>query len=78
MGASREVVAKALRTVREHGRHVTGRRTMTVLDLDGPHPAGGPVVNKPAVARAPAAVRRGSRARFVIWVFHLALPLADL
>jgi adenylate cyclase len=23
-------------------------------------------------------VRRGSRARFVIWVFHLALPLADL
>jgi hypothetical protein len=28
-------VAKALRTLREHGQLTTGRRTMTVLDLDG-------------------------------------------
>jgi CRP-like cAMP-binding protein len=35
VGASREAVAKALRTLREHGQLATGRRTMTVLDLDG-------------------------------------------
>jgi CRP/FNR family cyclic AMP-dependent transcriptional regulator len=35
VGASREAVAKALRTLREHGQLTTGRRTMTVLDLDG-------------------------------------------
>jgi hypothetical protein len=30
-----EAVAKALRTLREHGQLTTGRRTMTLLDLDG-------------------------------------------
>jgi CRP/FNR family cyclic AMP-dependent transcriptional regulator len=35
VGASREAVAKALRTLRERGQLTTGRRTMTVLDLDG-------------------------------------------
>lgn len=35
VGASREAVAKALRTLRERGHLTTGRRTMTVLDLDG-------------------------------------------
>jgi CRP/FNR family cyclic AMP-dependent transcriptional regulator len=35
VGASREAVAKALRTLREQGQLATGRRTMTVLDLDG-------------------------------------------
>ena len=35
VGASREAVAKALRTLREGGQLTTGRRTMTVLDLDG-------------------------------------------
>jgi hypothetical protein len=35
-------------------------------------------VNKAAVATAAAAVRRGSRARFAIWVFHFALPIAGL
>jgi CRP-like cAMP-binding protein len=35
VGASREAVAKALRTLRESGQLTTGRRTMTVLDLDG-------------------------------------------
>lgn len=35
VGASREAVAKALRTLRERGYVTTGRRTMTVLDLDG-------------------------------------------
>ena len=35
VGASREAVAKALRTLREQGQLSTGRRTMTVLDLDG-------------------------------------------
>lgn len=35
VGASREAVAKALRVLRERGLVTTGRRTMTVLDLDG-------------------------------------------
>ena len=35
VGASREAVAKALRVLRDRGFLVTGRRTMTVLDLDG-------------------------------------------
>jgi CRP/FNR family transcriptional regulator, cyclic AMP receptor protein len=35
VGASREAVAKALRVLRERGFVTTGRRTMTVLDLDG-------------------------------------------
>ena len=35
VGASREAVAKALRGLRERGHLTTGRRTMTVLDLDG-------------------------------------------
>jgi len=35
VGASREAVAKALRTLRESGQLTTGRRTMTVTDLDG-------------------------------------------
>jgi CRP/FNR family cyclic AMP-dependent transcriptional regulator len=35
VGASREAVAKALRTLRESGQLTTGRRTMTVIDLDG-------------------------------------------
>jgi CRP/FNR family transcriptional regulator, cyclic AMP receptor protein len=35
VGASREAVAKALRVLREQGQLATGRRTMTVLDLDG-------------------------------------------
>ena len=35
VGASREAVAKALRVLRSRGYLVTGRRTMTVLDLDG-------------------------------------------
>jgi CRP-like cAMP-binding protein len=35
VGASREAVAKALRTLRDNGQLTTGRRTMTVLDLDG-------------------------------------------
>jgi CRP/FNR family transcriptional regulator, cyclic AMP receptor protein len=35
VGASREAVAKALRVLRDRGFVVTGRRTMTVLDLDG-------------------------------------------
>jgi hypothetical protein len=37
-------------------------------------------VNAPTTitASATAAVRRGSRARVVIWAFHLALPLAGL
>ena len=35
VGASREAVAKALRVLRERGLITTGRRTMTVLDLDG-------------------------------------------
>ena len=34
-GASREAVAKALRVLRDRGFVTTGRRTMTVLDLDG-------------------------------------------
>jgi CRP-like cAMP-binding protein len=34
VGASREAVAKALRVLRERGYVTTGRRTMTVLDLD--------------------------------------------
>ena len=35
VGASREAVAKALRALRDNGQLATGRRTMTVLDLDG-------------------------------------------
>ncbi|MDN5930941.1 MAG: Crp/Fnr family transcriptional regulator [Pseudonocardia sp.] len=35
VGASREAVAKALRVLRDRGLVTTGRRTMTVLDLDG-------------------------------------------
>lgn len=35
VGASREAVAKALRVLRSRGFVSTGRRTMTVLDLDG-------------------------------------------
>lgn len=35
VGASREAVAKALRGLRERGYVATGRRTMTVLDMDG-------------------------------------------
>jgi CRP/FNR family cyclic AMP-dependent transcriptional regulator len=35
VGASREAVAKALRVLRTRGFVSTGRRTMTVLDLDG-------------------------------------------
>lgn len=35
VGGSREAVAKALRVLRERGYVITGRRTMTVLDLDG-------------------------------------------
>lgn len=35
VGASREAVAKALRVLRERGHLTTGRRTMTVLDMDG-------------------------------------------
>jgi CRP/FNR family transcriptional regulator, cyclic AMP receptor protein len=35
VGASREAVAKALRVLRDRGFITTGRRTMTVLDLDG-------------------------------------------
>jgi CRP-like cAMP-binding protein len=35
VGASREAVAKALRVLRDRGFVTTGRRTMTVLDLDG-------------------------------------------
>lgn len=35
VGASREAVAKALRVLRSRGYLLTGRRTMTVLDLDG-------------------------------------------
>lgn len=35
VGASREAVAKALRVLRERGHLTTGRRTMTVLDLEG-------------------------------------------
>ncbi len=35
VGASREAVAKALRVLRDRGYVTTGRRTMTVLDLDG-------------------------------------------
>jgi len=35
-------------------------------------------VNAPTTITATAAVRRGSRARVVIWAFHLALPLAGL
>lgn len=35
VGASREAVAKALRVLRARGLLTTGRRTMTVLDLDG-------------------------------------------
>lgn len=34
VGSSREAVAKALRTLRERGQLSTGRRTMTVLDMD--------------------------------------------
>ena len=35
-------------------------------------------MNAPTTITATAAVRRGSRARVVIWAFHLALPLAGL
>jgi len=35
VGASREAVAKALRVLRDRGFVTTGRRTMTVLDLEG-------------------------------------------
>ena len=35
VGASREAVAKALRVLRDRGLVSTGRRTLTVLDLDG-------------------------------------------
>jgi CRP-like cAMP-binding protein len=35
VGASREAVAKSLRVLRDRGYVTTGRRTMTVLDLDG-------------------------------------------
>jgi CRP/FNR family transcriptional regulator, cyclic AMP receptor protein len=35
VGASREAVAKALRVLRTRGYVTTGRRTMTVLDLEG-------------------------------------------
>lgn len=41
VGASREAVAKALRVLRERGYVTTGRRTMTVLDLDGLRKRGG-------------------------------------
>jgi CRP/FNR family transcriptional regulator, cyclic AMP receptor protein len=41
VGASREAVAKALRVLRERGYLTTGRRTMTVLDLDGLRKRGG-------------------------------------
>jgi CRP/FNR family cyclic AMP-dependent transcriptional regulator len=41
VGASREAVAKALRTLRERGFLTTGRRAMTVLDLDGLRKRGG-------------------------------------
>ena len=80
VGASREAVAKALRTLREqrparhrppHDDRARPRRAA---------PPRGPVVNAPTTitASATAAVRRGSRARVVIWVFHLALPLPGL
>jgi CRP-like cAMP-binding protein len=35
VGSSREAVAKALRTLRDRRLLTTGRRTMTVLDMDG-------------------------------------------
>ena len=35
VGASREAVAKALRVLRDRGFVTTGRRTMTVLDIEG-------------------------------------------
>ena len=35
VGASREAVAKALRVLRSRGYVSTGRRAMTVLDIDG-------------------------------------------
>lgn len=41
VGASREAVAKALRVLRERGFVTTGRRTMTVLDLEGLRRRGG-------------------------------------
>lgn len=41
VGASREAVAKALRALRERGHLTTGRRTMTVLDMEGLRRRGG-------------------------------------
>ena len=41
VGSSREAVAKALRTLRERGFLITGRRTMTVLDMDALRKRGG-------------------------------------
>jgi CRP/FNR family transcriptional regulator, cyclic AMP receptor protein len=41
VGASREAVAKALRVLRERGFLTTGRRTMTVLDMEGLRKRGG-------------------------------------
>jgi CRP/FNR family cyclic AMP-dependent transcriptional regulator len=41
VGASREAVAKALRVLRSRGYVSTGRRTMTVLDIDGLRRRGG-------------------------------------
>jgi hypothetical protein len=45
-------VAKALRTLREQGQLATGRRTMTVLDLDGLRRRAGRLVNAPTTITA--------------------------
>ena len=82
VGASREAVAKALRVLRDRGFVTTGRRTMTVLDLDGLRTRGraltglarGPRVG----ARGGGMARRGVPVRLAVWLFHLALPLLGL
>ena len=81
VGASREAVAKALRVLRDRGYVTTGRRTMTVLDLDGLRGAPGPraCAEAPRVgARGGGMARRGVPVRLAVWLFHLALPLAGL
>ena len=75
VGASREAVAKALRVLRDRGFVTTGRRTMTVLDLDGlrrrgrrPRAcAGGLGSAHEGVAWRGEASRYGSRCGCSIW-----------
>ena len=94
VGASREAVAKALRVLRDRGFVTTGRRTMTVLDLDGLRRRAGGLSGLSArglgsahegVAWRGEASRSGSRCGCSTWRCRwlglwllLAVPAADV